>query len=102
MKGGLKPHSSSLKPVLTGQNKYSWLLFALEILDPMDTTKFKDMYNYIHVDEKWFYLTGDCQRFILADEELPLHHSVCHKGHITKVIFLCAVACPQYSAATRQ
>ena len=44
----------------------------------------------------------NCQKFILADEELPLHHSVCHKGHITKVIFLCAVAGPQYSAATRQ
>ena len=100
MKGGLKPHSSALKPVLTEQNKYSWLFFALEMIDPTDPTKSKDMYNYIHVDEKWFYLTRDHQRLILADKKLPPHCSVCHKVH--KVMFLCAVACPLYSTATKQ
>ena len=102
MKGGLNLHSSSLKPVLTEQNKLSWLLFALEMIDPTDTTKFKDMYNYIHVDKKWFYLMTDHQNFILVDKELPPHCSYCHKGHITKVMFLCAVVFPQYSTATRQ
>ena len=56
MKGGLKPHSSAPKPVLIVQKKYSQLLFALDMINPNDTTKFQDMYDYIHVDEKWFYL----------------------------------------------
>ena len=45
MKGGLRPHPSALKPALTEQNKYSWLLFALVMIDPTDPTKLKDMYE---------------------------------------------------------
>ena len=61
MEGGLKPHYSSLKPFLTEQNKYLQLLYALEMVNPNDTTKSKDMYDFIHVDENWFYLTRDRQ-----------------------------------------
>ena len=57
MEGGLKPHYASLKPSLTEWNKCSWLLYALDAIDPNKTTKFRDMYDCIHVDEKWFYLT---------------------------------------------
>ena len=59
MEGGLKPHYSSLKPFLTEQNKYSQLLYALEVINPSNTTKSRDKYDYIHVDEKWFYLSHD-------------------------------------------
>ena len=74
MEGGLKPHSSALNPVLTEQNKYSWLLFALDMVNPSDTTKFQDMYNFIHVDEKWFYLPRDKHQFLLVDGERPPQH----------------------------
>ena len=47
MEGGLKSHYSSLKPSLAEQNKYSQLLYALEMIG-------WDMYDCIHVDEKWF------------------------------------------------
>ena len=57
MNGGLQPHTSSLKPFLTEQNKYAQLMYALEMINPSDTTKFQNMYDMIHVDEKWFYLT---------------------------------------------
>ena len=94
MEGGLKPHTSSLKPVLTEQNKYSQLLFALEMGNLNDPTKFQDMYNMVHVnvDKKWF-LMRDKQCFLLVDDA---QHCVCHKGHMTKVMFLCAVACQCY------
>ena len=81
MKGGLKLHPSGLKPFLTEQNKYVWLMYALEMVNPNDTTKFQDMYNFIfHVDEKQLYLTRDRLQFILADKELPPQCCVCHKG----------------------
>ena len=100
MKGGLKPQYSALIPFLTAQNKYFQLLYALEMVTPNDTTKFQE-YNFIHVDEKWLYLMRDRQHFLLADEEIPPQHCVCHKGHITKVMFLHTVVHPCYNTSTK-
>ena len=66
MEGGLNPHTSSPKPVITEQNKYSWLLFALEMVNPNNPTKFQHIYDMVHVDEKWFYLMRDKQHFLLV------------------------------------
>ena len=58
MEGGLKLRYSSPKPSLTEQNKYAWMLYALEMIDPNITIQQNSgIYDYIHVDEKWFYLT---------------------------------------------
>ena len=81
MKGGLKPLSSGLKPFLTEENNYVQLMYTLEMIDPNDTTKYQKMFDFIHVDKRWFYLTSDRQHFILADYELPPHRTVCHKGN---------------------
>ncbi|KAL7575060.1 hypothetical protein ACA910_000431 [Epithemia clementina (nom. ined.)] len=56
--------------------------------------------DLIHVDEKWFYLTREAQRFIVADGEDIPDRMVQHKGHITKVMFLCAVARPRFDRTT--
>ena len=54
------------------------------------------MEDLIHIDEKWFYLTKDGQRFIIAaDKEEPYRH-VQHKSFLMKIMFLCAVARPRY------
>ena len=54
------------------------------------------MEDLIHIEEKWFYLTKDGQRFIIvADEEEPYRHGQ-HKFFLTKIMFLCAVARPRY------
>ena len=66
-------------------------------IDPNKTTKFRDMYDCIHVDEKWFYLTHDRHQFLLVDDDLSPQYCVCHKDHITKAMFLCAVGCPCYN-----
>ena len=61
------------------------------------------MHNDVHVDEKWFYLVKDGGRYILAADEVdPPPVSVAHKSHITKVMFLSALARPQYNYTTRQ
>ena len=89
-------HTSSLKPTLTEENKMSRMELALSFVDKNNTSKFETMEDLNHIDEKWFYLTKDGQRFIIAaDEEEPYRH-VQHKSFLTKIMFLCAVARPRY------
>ena len=89
-------HTSSLKPTLTEENKMSRMELALSFIDKNNTSKFENMEDLIHIDEKWFYLTKDGQCFIIAaDEQEPYRH-VQHKSFLTKIMFLCAVARPRY------
>ena len=89
-------HMSSLKPTLTEENKMSRMELALSFVDKNNTSKFENMEDLIHIDEKWFYLTKDGQRFIIvADKEEPYRH-VQHKSFLMKIMFLCAVARPRY------
>ena len=53
--GGLNPHSAGLKE----ENKYAWLTYALDMIDPTNASQFCDMKDFMHMDEKWFYLTCD-------------------------------------------
>ena len=50
-------HSNSLKPILTDENKLVRLLMANHFWDPQDPSKYQDMRDHIHLDEKWFFLT---------------------------------------------
>ena len=89
-------NTSSLKPTLTEEYKMSRMELALSFIDRNNQSKFEDMEDLIHIDEKWFYLTKDGQRFIIvADEEEPYRH-VQHKSFLTKIMFLCVVARPRY------
>ena len=70
---------------------------AIDACDPVDQMKFKDMNNQIHVDEKWFFLKREKERYLLHQDEKNLKCCVKHKSHITKVMFLCAVARPRFN-----
>ena len=50
-------HSNSLKPILTEENKLARLLMVNHFRDPQDPSKYQDMHDHIHLDEKWFFLT---------------------------------------------
>ena len=87
-------HMSSLKPTLTEENKMSRMELALSFVDKNNTSKFENMEDLIHIDEKWFYLTKDGQCFIIAaDKEEPYRH-VQHKSFL---MFLCGLARPRYN-----
>jgi hypothetical protein len=63
----------------------------------MDDNKFDGFYQSVHVDEKWFFVTEEHLRLYIAiDEEAP-NRFIQNKGHITKVMFLCAIARPRYN-----
>ena len=79
------------------ENKVAWLIMALDSRDPQDPMKFLDMMDKIHVDEKWFFLSWQKERYLLLPEKKNPEWCVKSKSHITKVMFLCAVACPRFN-----
>ena len=90
-------HSNSLKPILTEENKLARLLMANHSRDPQDPSKYQDMCDHIHLDEKWFFLTQEKEcHLLLSDEKNPMH-CIKHKSHITKVMFPCAVVRPCFN-----
>jgi hypothetical protein len=92
-------HSSPLNPTLKEENKGARVEYCLSFIDPDEPTQYQDMEDSVHLDEKWFYMTTDGERYILLlDEEEP-ERSVTHKGHIVKVMFLCAMARPRWDTA---
>jgi hypothetical protein len=53
------------------------------------------MYDMVHIDEKWFFMTSDGECYLLARDEEPPERTTAHKGYIGKVMFLCATARPR-------
>ncbi|XP_057771014.1 uncharacterized protein LOC130990797 [Salvia miltiorrhiza] len=58
--------------------------------------KFKGMYDYVHIDEKWFYLTKKDQTYYLLPNEEDPDRSCQSKNFIAKVMFLAATARPRF------
>lgn len=104
----LKVHTMALKPKLNDDHYLNRLHHCIAKIDRNTINaatglKYKTMYNEVHVDEKWFFLVKDGGRYYLAADETPPDAiRVQHKSHITKVMFLCALARPKYNNTTRQ
>jgi len=58
-KGLLRRHSSSIKPYLTEVNKRSRLQWCVDMVNKelLDDPRFKELYDFVFIDEKWFYLS---------------------------------------------
>ena len=95
----IRVHSNSLKLILTEENKLARLLMASHFRDPQDPSKYQDMHDHIHLDEKWFFLTREKQHYLLVSKEKNPKRCVKHKSHITKVMFLCAVARSRFNTS---
>ena len=94
----IRVHCNSLKPILTEENKWVRFEMALSFRDPANLSKYQDMRDRIHVDEKWFFLTREKEMYLLHQGKNP-KRCVKHKSHITKVMFLCAVARRHFSTS---
>ena len=73
------------------------LFMALDSQDPQDPTKSLDMMDQIHVDEKWFFLSWQKERYLLLPDKKNPKQCVKSKSHKTKVMFLCAIAHPRFN-----
>ncbi len=71
-KGWFLRHSNAIKPFLTDENKIARLKFAKSFVNPR-TGRFGAMYNYVHIDEKWFYMTKVNANYYLVPGETPPH-----------------------------
>ena len=89
-------HSNSLRHILTEENRLARYEMAMDARDQVDQTKYQDMHDQIHVDEKWFFLTREKERYLLHHDKKP-KCCVEHKSHTTKVMFLCPVVRPCYN-----
>ncbi|XP_010456775.1 PREDICTED: uncharacterized protein LOC104738274 [Camelina sativa] len=97
--GFIRRHTNSITPHLKEENLKGRLQFCISMLDKHTIPhepKFVDMYNMVHIDEKWFYMTKKTENYyLLPTEEEPL--STCQsKNYIVKVMFLAAMARPRF------
>ena len=91
----LKRRNRPVQPISTRKNRYARLLHALSYIEPLKTA-FHDMHDYVHVNEKWFYLYERKLNPVLAsDEELELK-SQRSLRYAPKVMFLCTVSRPRF------
>lgn len=101
--GILKAHSNAVKPFLTDENKKARLKYCLSMLDSnsvaLGAPHFQNMNDHVHVDEKWFYISKNQQKYYLAAGEEPPHRTCKSKRFVTKVMFLAAVARPRWNTA---
>uniref|UniRef100_A0A8I6X5T8 Transposase n=2 Tax=Hordeum vulgare subsp. vulgare TaxID=112509 RepID=A0A8I6X5T8_HORVV len=100
LKEGLfRRHTNAIKSTLTDENKVGRVRFCLSMFDEhtiREEPTFKEMYNVIHIDEKWFYRSRGSQNYYLANDEEDPYRSTQSKNFIEKVMFLAAVARPRF------
>ena len=60
----------------------------------MECEMFVDVFDEIHVEKRWFYLTQVSCKYYLGKEEGDPYRSTKGKMFTTKVVFLAAVARP--------
>ncbi|CAN0456719.1 unnamed protein product [Discosporangium mesarthrocarpum] len=96
---GARKHKRLVKLVLSDKQKRDRVGFALSHMHRMGGTGVvvDDMYDRVHVDEKWwFYVMKDGRGIYLQPEEdAPKPPRIQNKRFITKMMFLAAVARPR-------
>ena len=63
---------------------------AMDARDPVDQTKYQDMHDQIHVDEKWFFLTREKERYLLHQDGKTLS-IVSNTNHILLRLCSCVL-----------
>ncbi len=92
--GKIVRHSNTVKPLLSDQNKVARVEFCRSFVET--SMHFNHMLNYVHIDEKWFYMTKIKDTYYLLPDEDPPERHCKSKRFITKVMFMAAVARPRY------
>ncbi|KAL6575383.1 hypothetical protein OROMI_012668 [Orobanche minor] len=103
--GFIRPHTNAIKPHLTDENKKARLEFCLSMVNEgtiLTRPAIFDMYNQIHIDEKWFYISKTTENFYLACDETDPLRTCKSKRFITKIMFLAAVARPRFDSFTNE
>ncbi|GJN31965.1 hypothetical protein PR202_gb20429 [Eleusine coracana subsp. coracana] len=98
-KGLLRRHSNMFKPYLTEANKKTRLQFCVNMIDQDSTPNepyFKDLFDHVFIDEKWFFLTQSHAKYYLLPDEDDPHRSSKSKNYIPRLMFLSVTARPGF------
>ena len=104
-RGQIKRHTNSVKPGLTDNHRVArvrWVIMSIIPATIRTIPQFRNMYNMVHIDEKWFCLSKISQKYYLAPDEYGPHRKCKNKRFIKKVMFLAAVARPHILTSTPQ
>ena len=99
-RGEFKAHSNPLHPALTDANKVrkvEWILSLIQEDSIQRHPIYKGVFDFIYIDEKWFYLTKKTQRVYLAHKEKIPYRAAKSSKFIPKAMLLGAVARPRWS-----
>ncbi|XP_021768537.1 uncharacterized protein LOC110732843 [Chenopodium quinoa] len=75
-RGDIKAHTNVIKPPLTEANKLArlkWILGLIMGSSPWKMSRYFPMYDFVHIDEKWFKLTKKSHRYYIAKNEKGVH-----------------------------
>jgi len=97
-RGLLRRHSSSIKPYLTEGNKKTRLKWCIDMIERglSGDPRFKDFFDFVFIDEKWFYPTQKSKKYYLLPEEDDPHRTCKNKNYIPRLMFLCVSARPGF------
>ena len=97
-KGLIRRHSSGIKPYLTQANKRSRLQWCVDMVNRelLDDPRFKEFFDFVFIDEKWFYLSQKSESYYLLPEEDDPHRTCKNKNYIPRLMFLCVCARPRF------
>ncbi|XP_010669055.1 uncharacterized protein LOC104886291 [Beta vulgaris subsp. vulgaris] len=99
-RGLIRPHTNPLHPGLKEANKLTRLEWILKLLmgdNLLTKRKYFPMYDFVHLDEKWFYLSNKSQRVYLAKNEESQYRAASSSKFIPKVMFTAVVGRPRYN-----
>ena len=60
-RGDVRLHTNPLHPGLQDPNMLQRVKWVLDLLvgdSPQEKREYKTMYDFVHINEKWFYLSG--------------------------------------------
>ncbi|ETO67802.1 hypothetical protein F444_15310 [Phytophthora nicotianae P1976] len=99
--GVFRRATTRVKPKLTDVHMARRFAFALAHVERAfggRDYRMHHMYDYVHVDGKWFNLYKVSTRYYLTKDERAPHQACPNHRYIGKVMFLAAVARPRYDA----
>jgi hypothetical protein len=95
----IRRSSNTVISFLTENNIWMRLEYAVGQIKLMEdgafSENFRDSYDEVHIDEKWWDITELTTTYYMGSDEIGPVRRVINKSHLIKVMFLVAVARPR-------
>ncbi|XP_021722760.1 uncharacterized protein LOC110690242, partial [Chenopodium quinoa] len=99
--GRLRTHTSTNHPALTEKHKVArlkWVLSLINHVPAIGDPTFSDMQQWIHLDEKWFYINPETRTFYLLPTEDDPYRAQQSRRFKIKAMFMGMIGKPLFDA----